>query len=168
MNLIGKTDHATSPGQLSAAELHVGELVAERRLHLNAAVFEAFARLTGDAHPIHYDTGYAITKGLKAPIAHGLLLTAMTALGATTLSGRLHDSMIAMLSVQAEFVSPVFVDDEVIIHFRVATVEPKSHNRSVVSFAIEMASADSTVCARIRQQYLMKTTPFGETLCDHP
>jgi hypothetical protein len=43
------------------------------------AAFSGFAALTGDAHPIHYDEGYAAQTRFKRPIAHGLLLMALTA-----------------------------------------------------------------------------------------
>src|SRR5690554_4174124 len=96
-----------APCQLAATDLRVGDRVASRRVKLDSTVFDAFASLSGDAHPIHYDREYAADKGLRAPIAHGLLLLAVTALGATALSEQLHDSMIAMLNVEARYLAPV-------------------------------------------------------------
>ena len=51
--------------------------------HCTVDAFRAFADLTGDAHPIHYDPAYAAATRFGKPIAHGLLLAAYTALGAT-------------------------------------------------------------------------------------
>ena len=66
-----------APRQIGASGLEVGAEVGRRDLVLDRGMFEAFAALTGDAHPIHYDDEYARSRGLRAPIAHGLLLTAI-------------------------------------------------------------------------------------------
>ena len=61
--------------------------------------FLDFARITGDAHPIHYDADYAAKTRFGRPLAHGLLVAGYSALGATTLSALLEESMVAMLEV---------------------------------------------------------------------
>ncbi|WP_299563561.1 MaoC/PaaZ C-terminal domain-containing protein [Enterovirga sp.] len=85
----------------------------------------AFAALTGDAHPIHYDAEYAKTTRFGRPIVHGLHLMSLTALGATALSGQLKEAMIAFLQQGAEFRRPVFVDDTVHSAFEVVEVDSK-------------------------------------------
>lgn len=143
--------------QLAGVDLQPGSLVAHRRVLLDQAAFSAFSALTGDAHPIHDDEAYARAKGLRAPIAHGLLLTAITALGATSLSAQLRDSMLAMVGVEAEFLSPVFVGDEVQLRFLVGGVEHKSRGRSLVTFNIEVLSSAQLLHARVCQRFLLKT-----------
>jgi 3-hydroxybutyryl-CoA dehydratase len=73
--------------------------------------FTSFGRLTGDRHPIHYDPVYAKTTRFGRPIAHGLHLMAVTALGATALSDRVEESMVAMLDQGCRFLKPVFAGD---------------------------------------------------------
>jgi 3-hydroxybutyryl-CoA dehydratase len=85
----------------------------------------AFAALTGDSHPLHYDDDYAETTRFGRPIVHGLHLMALTALGATAFSGRLKDSMIAFLEQQAWFRKPVFKDDTLRPQFEIEAVEHK-------------------------------------------
>jgi acyl dehydratase len=57
---------------------------------LTDAHFLLFSGITGDVHPIHYDVEYAKETRFGKPLAHGLLLAAMTALGASTARERLH------------------------------------------------------------------------------
>src|SRR5690348_7669534 len=87
--------------------------------------FLAFARITGDAHPIHYDAGHAAKTRFGKPLAHGLLVAGYSALGATELSTRLHESMVAMLEVNFRFLKPVFAGDRLTSRFEVAEVSRK-------------------------------------------
>jgi acyl dehydratase len=101
----------------------VGESFEGEPKTLDDASFAAFAQLTGDAHPIHYDDDYARKSRFGGRVAHGLLLASMTALGATPLSARLRDSMRALVSAGFKFVQPVLVG---------ATVRPRFTVESVV------------------------------------
>ncbi|MCK9507494.1 MAG: MaoC family dehydratase N-terminal domain-containing protein [Pigmentiphaga sp.] len=152
-----------SPPQLAAADLAVGEIVAQRELHLDAQMFAQFAALTGDAHPIHYDDDYAKRQGHAAPVAHGLLLVAISALGATALSAQLHDAMVAMLSVEASFQRPVHLNDTVRCTYRVDHIEAKRNNRSTVGITVNIETVDghngtlSLPRCVVRLQFLLKT-----------
>ncbi len=148
--------------QLAAADLVVGSVVAERQVVLDDAAFERFAQLTGDAHPIHYDAEYARAKGLRTTLAHGLLVTAVTALGATSLSAQLADSMIAMLGADARFIAPIYAGETVTIRFTVAAIDAKSANRSVVAFDVDVLSAGAEPQARVRQTFMLRTRLEGE------
>ena len=144
--------------QLYGHDLVPGTVVAERSVLLDAAAFKAFAQLTGDAHPIHYDAAHAASKGLRAPIAHGLLIIAVTALGAMPLSQQLGDSMLAMLGAQARFVSPVYVGDTVAVRMRVASITVKSSNRCIAAFDVDVLSTTGELHAQVQQQYMLKTS----------
>lgn len=104
-----------TPGQIFAG--------ASRRITHDDVL--AFAALTGDKHPIHYDDEYAKATRFGRPIVHGLHLMALTALGAAPLSEQLKDSMVAMLEQRAAFVRPVFKDDAVRSEFEVESAEPR-------------------------------------------
>ena len=67
-------------------DFHVGDTFAIPAKTLTDAHFRCFAELTGDQHPIHYDDEYAKTTRFGKRVAHGLLLTALTAVGASPLS----------------------------------------------------------------------------------
>ena len=107
--------------------------------------FAAFAAMTGDAHPLHYDSDYARAKGWDAPIAHGLLLLGLCALGATPLSHELTESMVAMLGNEVRYKRPAFVGDTVTPQFTVVSVEPKGNDRGIVRLAIALHNQRSEV-----------------------
>ena len=85
--------------QLFADDLVVGFHFRGAARTLTTDMFSQFAALTGDAHPIHYDEAHAANTRFGRPLAHGLLLTSLTALGATSLSRSVEDSMVAMLEL---------------------------------------------------------------------
>ena len=68
------------------AEFVPGFVIESPSKTLTDAHFLFFSGLTGDVHPIHYDCEYAKRAGADRPLAHGLLLAAMTAFGATAVS----------------------------------------------------------------------------------
>ena len=115
-----------------------GEVFTSLPHTLNDKHFAAFAAMTGDAHPLHYDPDYARRKGWEAPLAHGLMLLGLCALGAAPLSGELTESMIAMLGNEARYKRPAFVGDTVTPQFTVIAVEPKDDRRGIVRLAIAL------------------------------
>ncbi len=90
--------------------------------------FIFFAGLTGDDHPIHYDDEYCKKHKFGRRVAHGLLLTAMTALGGTNLSCEVEDSMVAFLSLSSRFLKPVFIGDTIYPVLEVSELIPKKDN----------------------------------------
>jgi acyl dehydratase len=78
---------------------------------LTDAHFLFFSALTGDVHPIHYDVEYAKSTRFGKPLAHGLLLSALTALGASTGRERL-DGFI-FLEQGCRFLKPATVGDTI-------------------------------------------------------
>jgi len=111
--------------QLYFEDFAIGQQYEGRLSTISQADVLAFASLTGDAHPIHYDLEYARQTRFGRPIVHGLHLMALTALGATPLSARLTEAMIAFVEQGAAFVRPVFVDDSVRSAFEVTELEQK-------------------------------------------
>ena len=111
--------------QLYFEDFAIGQQYEGRLSTISQADVLAFASLTGDAHPIHYDLEYARQTRFGRPIVHGLHLMALTALGATPLSARLTEAMIAFIEQGAAFLRPAFVDDSVRSAFEVTELEQK-------------------------------------------
>jgi 3-hydroxybutyryl-CoA dehydratase len=115
-----------------------GQVFKSNPQTLSKKHFSAFAEMTGDAHPIHYDVDYARSKGWDAPLAHGLLLLGLCAIGAAPISRELTDSMVAMLGNDARYKRPAFVGDTVTSQFTVLAVEAKDDSRGVLRLAIAL------------------------------
>ena len=107
-------------------DFQVGETFYIPAKTLTEAHFVCFAELTGDQHPIHYDDKYAKTTRFGKRVAHGLLLTALTAVGASTLSAMLEGSMVAFVEQSARFLKPVFIGDTITPELEVSEVLPKT------------------------------------------
>src|ERR1043166_6896427 len=88
-----------------------GQVFTSPSKTLTDAHFLFFSGLTGDNHPIHYDVEYAKTTRFGKPLAHGLLLASLTALGATTAS-RPDDGMV-FIEQGCRFLKPVTVGDTI-------------------------------------------------------
>jgi acyl dehydratase len=73
--------------------------------------FLFFSGLTGDNHPIHYDVEYAKSTRFGAPLAHGLLLAAMTALGASDASPQIEGFV--FVEQGSRFLKPALVGDTI-------------------------------------------------------
>ena len=58
---------------MSAAGLEVGQVLAERDIHLTRASLERYAQASGDLNPIHLRDDIAQQMGLPGVIAHGML-----------------------------------------------------------------------------------------------
>ncbi|MFV9426417.1 MaoC/PaaZ C-terminal domain-containing protein [Microbacterium sp. S1037] len=90
------------------SEFTVGEVIAERSVHLTRESLVRYAGASGDFNPIHYRDDVAAAVGLPGVLAHGML-TMGIAVG--TLAEALGDSgRVAEYGVR--FTRPVVVDRE--------------------------------------------------------
>jgi acyl dehydratase len=107
--------------------MNVGDTFTSPSKTLTDAHFLFFAGLTGDNHPIHYDVEYAKRTRFGKPLAHGLLLASMTALGASTANPLLEGFVFQEQGTR--FLKPVTVGDT--LHFRhtLAKLYHEGHRR---------------------------------------
>src|SRR6202521_3861559 len=84
-------------GQLYYEDFVVGQVYRAPSKTLTDAHFLFFSGLTGDNHPLHYDVEYAKQTRFGRPLAHGLLLASMTALGAGVLAPRVQEAVVAFV-----------------------------------------------------------------------
>jgi acyl dehydratase len=110
---------AKEPQQLFLDDFTAGQTFPGSTRTIDTADVLAFAALTGDRHPIHYDDEYAKTTRFGRPVVHGLHLMALTALGAAPLSEQLKEAMIAFVEQHALFQKPAFKDDTVRSEFEI-------------------------------------------------
>jgi 3-hydroxybutyryl-CoA dehydratase len=98
----------TAPSTNPIAE---GEVFEGPSKTLTDAHFLMFSGVTGDVHPIHYDVEYAKGTRFGKPLAHGLMLASLTALGATNARERIDGYVLVEQS--SRFVAPACVGDTV-------------------------------------------------------
>jgi 3-hydroxybutyryl-CoA dehydratase len=149
-----------SASQLYAEDLQVGFTFEGEFQHLTAEMFTTFASLTGDRHPIHYDESYAAKTDFGRPAAHGLLLGALTAVGATTTSPRLTDSMVALISQRTDFLKPAFVGDRLQASYTVVTnSENVRRTKARVEVKIAVVNQDGDAVLSGAHVYLLRCRP---------
>jgi acyl dehydratase len=107
-------------------DFFLGEKFSSPAKTMTDAHFLFFAGLTGDNHPIHYDDEYAKTTRFGKRVAHGLLVAAMTASGASTLSPMLEGSIVAFIEQSSRFLKPVLIGDTITPELEVTELIPKT------------------------------------------
>jgi 3-hydroxybutyryl-CoA dehydratase len=117
--------------QLYFEDLAVGDRWQSPSRTVNDIHFGFFAAMTGDNHPLHYDDEYARKTRFGGRVAHGLLVMAMTAMGASPLTHRLQESMIAFVEQGCRFLKPVLIGDTVYPEHEVLALTPQG-DRGVV------------------------------------
>ena len=143
-------------------DMTVGTVYPGADKPISEADFRAFAQMTGDDHPIHYDETYAKQSRFGGRVAHGLLLMAHTALGASVLSRHLEDSMIAFVSQDCRFLKPVLVGDHVRAELEVAEVSPKrGRDFGVLRFKVRLFNQRGETVLDGHHEYLFKLRPAG-------
>jgi 3-hydroxybutyryl-CoA dehydratase len=146
--------------QLFADDITLGLIFRGEAVALSSEHFSGFATLTGDKHPIHYDPVFASKTRFGRPVAHGLLLTAMTALGATSFSEAVEDAMIALVEQQMRFLRPAFVGDIVTPEFEVLSNKPSTGGHTaVIEFAVRLSNQAGEKILEGRHAYLLRRRP---------
>ena len=138
-------------------DFHPGQRFPGTPHVLDEAAFRLFAKMTGDAHPLHYDAAYAKMTRFGAPIAHGLHLMGITALGAGSLCAHVEDSMIAFLEQSGRFVKPVLLGDTATPELEVAETRlSKGGTNGIVKFAVRLTNQRGETVLEGFHTYLMK------------
>ncbi len=141
--------------QLYFEDFSVGDSFESPARTLAEAHFQAFAELTGDNQPIHYDLEYCRRRGHPERLAHGLLTTAMTVLGATSLAPRVHESMLGFLEQSMRFVVPVYVGDTLGPKLIVTELRPQ-RTTGLLSLRAELRNQRGELVVEGRHVYLVK------------
>lgn len=90
------------------ADLAVGDVIAERTVHLDRDALVRYAGASGDFNPIHYRDDVAAAVGLPGVLAHGMLTMG---LAVETIVPWLEDSG-RILEYGVRFTRPVVVDPD--------------------------------------------------------
>jgi len=141
-------------------DFRVGQTYPGQSRTLDEFAFTLFAQLTGDAHPLHFDGNYTAGTAFGEPVAHGLMLMALTTLGATALSRRLDASMVALVEQGCRFLKPVGVGESVHTDFEVQEARlTRSADVGLVRFTVRVRKASGQVVLEGHHAYLIKRRP---------
>ena len=138
-------------GQLFFEDFQVGDRFAGATHEITDDDYQLFAKL------IHYDPEYARATRFGKPVAHGLLVMAMTVLGATPLSDRLHASIIAFVEQGCRFLQPVFAGDTLRSSFEVAELVPKEgRDFGIVRFKVDLTNQQGEIVLSAIHAYMLR------------
>jgi acyl dehydratase len=96
---------------MTLSENDVGRRYTGPSKTLTDAHFLMYSAVSSDVHPIHYDVEYAKNSSFGSPVAHGLLLAGLMALGASDAKDDIEG--FAMVEQGSRFLKPVMVGDTV-------------------------------------------------------
>jgi acyl dehydratase len=135
-------------------DFRVGDRFESPARTLTDAHFLFFAGLTGDAHPIHYDDEYAKRTRFGRRLAHGLLLSGLTAVGASTLAPIIEASIVAFVEQTTRFRAPAFLGDTLKPRHEVAALEPR-RSAGLLTLRVTLTNQRGEVVLEGEHKYLI-------------
>ena len=139
-------------------DFRLGEKFSIPAKTMTDAHFLFFAGMTGDNHPIHYDDEYAKTTRFGKRVAHGLLVTSMTASGASPLSPMIEGSIVAFVEQSSHFLKPVLIGDTITPELEVTELIPKT-DTGLLRLTTRVKNQRGEVVLEGTHAYLIKKRP---------
>lgn len=139
-------------------DFKVGDTFESPSKTLNDAHFMFFSGLTGDAHPVHYDDEYAKGTRFGRRLTHGLLLTSMTAVGASTLSPLMEHSMVAFVEQSMRFLKPAFIGDSIKPRHEIVALERK-RSAGLLTLKVTLTNQRGETVLEGQHKYLIAYRP---------
>jgi acyl dehydratase len=144
--------------QLYFEDFQVGDRFRSPSRTLTDAHFLFFAGMTGDNHPIHYDDEYGKRTRFGRRLAHGLLLTSLTAVGASSLAPLIEDSIVAFVEQSTRFIAPAFIGDSIQPEHEVVALERK-RSAGLVTLRATLTNQRSELVLEGQHKYLIAYRP---------
>jgi acyl dehydratase len=141
-------------------DFKVGDRFESPGKTLTDAHFMFFSGMTGDTHPIHYDDEYAKGTRFGRRLAHGLMLTAMTAVGASTLSPIIEHSIVAFLEQTTRFLAPAFIGDTLKPRHEVVELQRK-RAAGLLTLRVTLTNQRDETILDGQHKYLIAYRPTG-------
>ena len=121
----------------------VGDVLAERTVHLTRESLVRYAGASGDFNPIHYRDDVAAAVGLPGVLAHGMLTMGI----ASSVVVAALDPQTRILDYGVRFTKPVVVDPETGAHEHVvATVGAVDEESARID--LKVTTGDTTVLVK--------------------
>ena len=139
-------------------DFRVGDRFGSPSKTLTDAHFLFFAGMTGDAHPLHYDDEYAKGTRFGRRLAHGLLLTSLTAVGASTLAPLIEDSIVAFVEQTTRFLGPAFIGDTLKPEHEIVALERK-RSAGLLTLRVTLVNQRGETILEGHHRYLIAYRP---------
>jgi len=141
-------------------DFEVGDRFKSPSRTLTDAHFLFFAGMTGDNHPIHYDEEYGKKTRFGHRLAHGLLLSSLTAVGASTLAPLIAHSIVAFVEQTTRFRAPVFLGDTIYPEHEVVGLE-KKRSAGLLTLRVALRNQRNEIVLEGEHRYLIAYRPTG-------
>lgn len=139
-------------------DFKVGDRFLSPSKTLTDAHFMFFAGMTGDAHPLHYDDEYAKKTRFGRRLAHGLLLTSMTAVGASSLAAMIEESIVAFVEQTTRFKGPAFIGDTIKPEHEIVALERK-RSAGLLTLRVTLTNQRGETILEGEHRYLIAYRP---------
>ncbi|GAB3671031.1 MaoC family dehydratase [Salinisphaera aquimarina] len=123
------------------------------------AHFSAFQALSGDNHPIHYDTPYCQAHGHSGMLAHGLQVLCFTAAGAGLFPHQVSESLIAFLDQSSRFLAPVHSGDTLYPQLVIADLQAQ-RTTGVLTMRTTIHNQNRVCVLDGEHRYLLRMRPI--------
>ena len=112
---------------------------AERTMHVTDEHIEAFARLSGDRNPVHFDDAFARRIGFEGRIAHGAVTGALVS---AVLGMDLPGPGTVFLEQRIRFLAPVRPGETIVAALEVTKVRP---DKPIITLGVAVTSGTTRV-----------------------
>jgi len=134
----------------------VGEAWTSPSRTMTDTYFVLFSALTGDVGALHLDDDYASRHRFGKRVAHGLLLNALTALGASDLYRELGGTFIGFVEQSSTFRRPAFIGDTVKARMEVLRIAADSPKRGYLHMRVTVVNQDGLELLEGTHVYLVR------------
>lgn len=114
---------------------------AKRSIRITDEHIEAFAKLTGDRNPLHFDAEFARSMGFDGRIAHGMLTSSILS---TLIGEDLPGKGAIFLEQRVRYAAPVYPGDTINAELEVTNVR---EDKPIVTLAARISRQDGTLVA---------------------
>ena len=138
-------------------DFHIGQKFVTKARTVTEADIVNFSNLSWDHNRLHTDAEYAAGTQFGKPIAHGLLgLVIHTGLS----SPLVEDTLLAFLSLEWQFKSPIFVNDTIHVEQVVSEMrETSKKDRGILAFQKQVINQRGEVVQTGRTVILLARRP---------
>lgn len=140
-------------------DFQVGRIFKSPARLVSAEDIQAYAALTGDMNPLHFDDNYAVRVGYKGRIAHGMLVFGLGA-GRWYAMDLTKESTVALLGFgKVAFRAPVYPGDGIRLLSEVVSCRPSETRpgSGIVTFKDAVMNQDGEEVLTFERKLMLKT-----------